>query len=277
MKKSKIIAEQIKKISDTPRLDAELLVAEVLGQSRSWLITHGDQVLSSEQETQLQKMLARRLEGEPMAYILGHKEFWSLELKVNPHVLVPRPETEHLVEWVLDQFTADQPLHLADLGTGSGAIALAIASERSQWQVDATDFSVEALKLAKLNAAAHHLKNVDFYQGVWCQALPQKNYDVILSNPPYIAEDDSHLEDLKFEPRGVIVAGKDGLSEIRQIIQQAPEYLAPNGYLVLEHGFNQATEIMSLLKNQGFTDIQSHNDLANLPRFITAKYCHPAT
>lgn len=265
------ITEELLIISDTPRLDAELLTAAVVQHHRSWLFAHGEYVLHDQEYLQLQNFSMRRANGEPIAYILGYKEFWELKLSVNAQVLVPRPETEHLIEWVLAHLSRESPLPIADLGTGSGAIALALASERPSWQIDATDQSLSALNLAKQNAARHRLGNVNFYLGDWCAALPKRQYALIISNPPYIAENDPHLASLTHEPIMALTSGADGLDAIRHIIAQAPGYLNDSGYLVLEHGYNQVLAITQLLEQQGFTEIQSHRDLANQPRFVTAR------
>jgi release factor glutamine methyltransferase len=257
--------------SDTPRLDAELLVAAVLQHSRSWIFAHWDQPLTSEQQLQLENLSLRRASGEPMAYILEHKEFWGLKLTVTPEVLVPRPETEHLVEWILANFPANSSLQLADLGTGSGAIALALALERPGWQVDATDYSLPALTLAKQNAEQYQLANIQFFLGNWCAALPAKQYSLLVSNPPYIAENDPHLRRLSHEPLQALASGVDGLNAIREIIAGAPDHLVPSGCLVLEHGYEQAAAVNKLLRQQGFKDVQSHFDLAGQPRFFTAR------
>lgn len=265
------ITRELVAVSDSPRLDAELLTAMVLQRSRSWLFANPQQLLSDSQQQQLQQITARRINGEPMAYILGYQEFWGLHLTVTPGVLIPRPETEHIVEWALENFPANFPLKIADLGTGSGAIALALAVERPQWQIDATDQSLSALEVARFNAAHHPLTSVNFYQSDWCVGLPSKNYALIISNPPYIAAEDTHLPLLKYEPQSALVSGADGLHAIRTIISQAPEYLAESGYLVLEHGYDQAPAVAQLLHQNGFANIQSHLDLAQHPRFTTAR------
>jgi release factor glutamine methyltransferase len=270
------LTQDLAQFSDTPRLDAELLTATVLQNSRSWLFSHWDEALTDEQRLQLQNLSARRRSGEPMAYILEHKEFWGLKLSVTPSVLVPRPETEHLVEWILANFPATSPLQLADLGTGSGAIALALAVERPVWRIDAADNSQPALLLAQQNAADHQLQNIQFYLGEWCKALPKKRYHILVSNPPYIAEADPHLQKLTYEPRQALASGPEGLDAIREIIEQAPNYLLKTGFLVLEHGYNQAEAVSQLLRERGFTNIQIHFDLANQPRFITAGVVLPA-
>jgi release factor glutamine methyltransferase len=175
------------------------------------------------------------------------------------------------VEWTLAHLPAEKTIHIADLGTGSGAIALALAKERPNWQIDATDYSKKALAIASENARQLQLSQVNFHQGNWCKALPKHQYDVILSNPPYIEENDPHLLQLKYEPKEALVAGIDGLSALTKIIQTAHTYLKPNGYLLLEHGFNQAEKVAALLKNAGYGYIESHQDLASIPRMTVSQ------
>lgn len=267
----KLLTQKLAAISDTPRLDSELLIAHVLQKNRTWLFTYPEYELTEIQQQRLQQDLERRLQGEPMAYILGYKEFWGLELKVDPKVLIPRPETEQLVDWILTQFE-HSALHVADLGVGSGTIAIALAVERPAWTIDATDYSADALAAAKENAQRYQISNIHFYSGNWFAALPQKKYDLIVSNPPYIAEQDVHLSALSYEPSSALCAGADGLHAIRTIVKPAPDYLVDSGYLVLEHGYDQADAVTELLKQRGFTDIQSHRDLAHQPRFVTARW-----
>ncbi len=264
--------QQLAEISSSPRLDAELLVACLLQKSRSWLYAHFTQNITPDEQDQLNNLLKRRLAGEPMAYILGYKEFWALKLKITSDVLIPRPETEHMIEWILNRWPAENELWLADLGTGSGAIALALASERPHWQIDATDQSSKALNLAKENATHYEAHNVRFYQGNWCTPLPHHNYGLIVSNPPYIAEQDPHLAQLSYEPSEALCAGEEGLKDIEEIICQAKNYLTKPGYLILEHGYHQAPAVVKLFKQQGYVDVQSHIDLAKQPRFVTACY-----
>jgi release factor glutamine methyltransferase len=264
------IARAFSVVSDTPRLDAELLIAAVLQCSRAQVLADTKPSLTRTQQQQLEHFIARRLNHEPMAYILGQKEFWGLTLTVTPAVLTPRPETEHLVEWILTRFSENESLQVADLGTGSGAIALALASERPTWRIDATDQSEAALAVARCNAAHHQLSHIHFYNGHWCEALPAKRYDVIVSNPPYIADSDPHLSQLTHEPLSALTAGCDGLDALREIIMQSRKYLVESGHLILEHGYDQAAPVTQLLQQHGFTDIQTHRDFSNHPRFATA-------
>lgn len=265
----KLITQKLAVASDTPRLDGELLIAKVLQQNRAWVLAYPEQELTHEQQNQLRELTDRRTRGEPMAYLLGYQEFWGLKFKVDENVLIPRPETEHLVEWILARF-GHPALRVADLGTGSGAIAIALAVERPEWWIDTVDSSAAALKIAQHNALDQQVNTVHFYLGNWCDALPQKPYDLIVSNPPYIAEQDPHLSALSYEPRSALSDGADGLEAIRSIIKSAPHYLARSGYLVLEHGYDQAVAVVKLLQQQNFSDIQNHCDLAHQPRFVTA-------
>ena len=257
---------QIKNIIKTTtaisRLDMEILLARVLAKPRSYLHSHSETTLTDEQLAQFQQYLARRQDDEPIAYILGHKEFWSLDLQVNQNVLIPRPETELLVEQVLQTLPADKNIKLADLGTGCGAIALAIASERPNWQIIATDISHEALQVASNNAQNLQINNIHFQQGNWCAALNNK-FDIIVSNPPYIAKNDPHWQtSIKFEPKISLVAGQDGLDDIKTLIATAKNNLNANGILILEHGYQQAQQLKNLMQNHGYKDISTHKDIA---------------
>lgn len=253
---------------DNSRLEAELLLAYVLKQPRSYLYAHPEEVLSPQQLQLLTSYLQQRVNGKPIAYILGEKEFWSLPLIVNEHTLIPRPDTELLVEQVLKIIPKTAQKTVVDLGTGSGAIALAIAHERPNCRVLATDQSAQALQVAQLNAERLGVHNVEFYQGDWCAALPTKLYNIIVSNPPYIPEHDPHLQqgDLQFEPQSALIAGKDGLNAYRTIVAQAKDYLLPGGYLFFEHGYNQGEAVRALLQQYKFIHITTMIDLAQHER-----------
>lgn len=264
---------ELQAVSSSPDVDAEWLLMAVLKQSRAYLYAHPEHVLTEEQTAQCQELLQRRSAGEPLAYLVGHKEFWSLDLCVSSATLIPRPETELLVETVLNLLPKQQSLQVADLGTGSGAIALALAKERPKWQLYATDLSVDALSIAQLNAKRLGLSNIVFAQGNWCNALPTgSRFNAIMSNPPYLGVLDPHLHqgDIRFEPYSALVSGQSGLEAFHSIISQAPEYLDKEGYLLLEHGYNQQESLMRLLKERGFAVVQGYKDLAGLERMIVA-------
>ena len=248
--------------SPTARLDAELLLAAALGKSRSYLHTWPEKIVSSESALIFADYLQRRRAGEPVAYILGQQGFWNLDLEVAPHTLIPRPDTELLVETALQLLPATS-VNVLDLGTGSGAIALALASERAAWQVTAVDRVLEAVALAERNRQRLALDNVTVLNSHWFSALADHRFDLIISNPPYIAAGDVHLAegDVRFEPESALVAGPDGLDDIREIVAAAPQHLNPGAWLMLEHGYDQGAPVRDLLQGAGFTQVQSRKDL----------------
>jgi len=250
------------------RLEAEVLLTHALGKPRSWLIAHADDVLSAAHADTFEALVQRRRNGEPVAYITGHRGFWSLELEVTPATLIPRPETELLVELALERLPARAPVRVADLGTGSGAIALAIARERPQATVVATDASVDALAVARRNAERLKIANVDFAHGNWLAPLHGTAFDVIVSNPPYIEADDPHLAqgDLRFEPATALASGCDGLDDIRRIVIEARDHLAPDGWLMMEHGWNQGEAVRALLIDEGYREVFTAKDLEQRDR-----------
>ena len=257
--------------SPTPRLDAEVLLMHVCGLDRSRLIIHNETVLTGEQEHKLANLLDRRKRGEPIAYLTGTREFWSMELNVTPATLIPRPETELLVEKALAHIPENAAWTIADLGTGSGAIALTLAKELPRCRIIATDSSPAALDVAKSNAEKFGLTNVEWREGNWFTPLAGETLDMIVSNPPYIRADDPHLEqgDVRFEPAAALVSGADGLDAIRHIALHAREYLKPGGWLLFEHGWDQAEAIGALLRRHGYRDMVCHRDLAGHAR-VTA-------
>lgn len=262
--------ERLASVSDTPQLEAQILLAHILQKTRSYLHGFSDMPLTPAEREQFSEILERRVQGEPIAYLIGHREFWSLDFIVTRDTLIPRPETELLVELVLKKCVGENKF-IADLGTGSGAIALAIAHERPSWEVHATEASASALEIAKQNAQQLGC-TVHFHHGSWCEALPKLRYDCIVSNPPYIAADDAHLHALRFEPLSALVSDDDGLRDLRHIILEARDYLKPGGFLVVEHGFQQAEEVKRFFQKAGYTHIDSYQDLSGSNRAIMAQF-----
>lgn len=250
------------------RHEAEILLAHALGRDRAWLFSHADFVPDGEVEARFRALMAARGRGEPVAYLLGQRGFWTLDLKVTRDVLIPRAETELLVELALERIPADASFEVADLGTGSGAIALAIASERPATRIVATDFSAAALEIARSNATDLAIGNVEFAQGDWCAALAGRRFDLIVSNPPYIAADDAHLAqgDLRFEPASALASGADGLDATRAIVEAAPAHLRPSAWLLFEHGYDQGERARAILEQHGFLRIESWRDIAGNER-----------
>jgi len=260
--------------SPSPAVDASILLCHVLDCSPSHLIAWPDNQLSPHQATQFKEILQQRIEGKPVAYITGEKEFWSLSLKVTSDVLIPRPETETLVEFVLEKFSGSPALTVADLGTGSGAIACALAVERPAWNIIATDSSREALDIARHNASAHQLENIRFVHGQWLEPLADLDFDLIISNPPYVAIDDPHLAqgDVRFEPEAALASGKQGMDAITHLALQAGQHLKAGGWLIVEHGYDQQQLVYDCFQQGGFEDIVQLSDLAGQPRVTTGRY-----
>ncbi|MEH6825469.1 MAG: peptide chain release factor N(5)-glutamine methyltransferase [Motiliproteus sp.] len=254
-------ASELSGLSDSPALDLQLLLESVLDKPRSYLYTWPERLLTAPQQVRFEALLARRQNGEPVAHILGFRDFWTLTLEVNASTLIPRPETELLVELALAMRDAG-PQRVADLGTGTGAIALALASERSGWDIFGVEYSASAAALAERNRARLALSNVEILTGSWCQPLTGE-FDLILSNPPYIDPDDPHLQqgDVRFEPLSALVASNHGLADIQSIALQAWQRLNPAGWLMLEHGFDQGAAVRQILAALGYQDIQTYPDL----------------
>jgi release factor glutamine methyltransferase len=260
------------------RLDAQLLLSHVLQQPRAWLLAHDEQVLDAEPKQRWCALLARRVAGEPLAYVVGEVDFCGLRLQVSPAVLVPRPETELLVSWALEHrpnlpgpAPRQAEFKVLDLGTGSGAIALAIQQARPLTQVHASDASADALTVARRNAQAHSLP-VHFHQGDWWSPFANQRFGLVVSNPPYVAGDDQHLQALSHEPRPALTPEGDGLSALKKIVQGAAPHLLPGAWLLLEHGHDQAQAVQTMLKEAGFTAAQTRQDLAGMPRCTGARW-----
>lgn len=254
--------------------DAESLLAHALGRARSWLYAHGDDPLSAIDVEVYEALLRRREAGEPVAYLTGRRGFWAFELTVTPDTLIPRPETERLVELALDCAPKGAGLRIADLGTGSGAIALALAYERRDAVVIATDLSAGALAVAAANARALGLGNVSFREGAWWAPLQGERFDIVASNPPYIADDDPHLRqgDLRYEPAGALSSGPNGLEAIAEIVRGAPQHLNPGGWLLLEHGWRQGEAVRDLLRAAGFDAVRTCVDLEDRDRVTIGRH-----
>jgi release factor glutamine methyltransferase len=250
------------------RVDAQLLLMWSLGRNphdRAWLMAHDDETLPDAAAARWSEALQRRLNGEPVAYILGEQAFFGLNLRVSPGVLVPRPDTETLVQWALDLAVDQAGVRCWDVGTGSGAIALALCRERPQWTITASDLSADALRVAQGNAERLGFE-VRWAQGPWLAAVSGERFEFIVSNPPYIAEGDPHLSALRHEPLLALTAGADGLDDLRTLINQAPDRLSTGGWLLLEHGHDQAFAVRALLNQAGFAEVNSRKDLAGIER-----------
>ncbi|MDP6263962.1 MAG: peptide chain release factor N(5)-glutamine methyltransferase [Pseudomonadales bacterium] len=268
------LASSLASVSESPDLDVQLLLAQVLGKGRSYLFAHPDRILPALQQSEFQRLMDRRQKGEPMAYIRGRKEFWSIELGVSPDVLIPRPESEVLVESALSLFS-HRPIEVAELGTGSGAIAIALASERPNWSILASDTSKAALLVAQANIARifNGKSNIHLVLADWCQPMRQRCFDLIVSNPPYIRPSDPLLQGppLVFEPTGALIAESDGLEDIGKIIKAARICLKPGGWLILEHGSDQSQMVYDNLTVAGYRRIESKEDLGDHNRAIAAQ------
>lgn len=257
---------------DEASIEAQALMRCVLGNvSRAWLIVHEQDEMTQQQQDDFAVLLQRRLAGEPIAYILGMREFYGLEFKVTPAVLIPRPDTETLVEAALARISAQWPCRVLDLGTGSGAIAIAIAHYRPQAEVVAVDASSAALAIATENAKTLNTPNVRLLHSDWFGALQDEKFDVIVSNPPYVAEQDPYLAALGFEPATALASGTDGLDDIRRIVKESPKHLSAGGWLLLEHGYDQAEAVVALLKKAGFSDAVALPDLSGVLRVTLGK------
>lgn len=264
--------KQLKPVSDSARLDSELLLCSILKKDRTFLHAWPEQKLDTQQTTSFHKLLEQRLQGNPIAHILGERGFWSLNLKVTTDTLIPRPDTERLVELALERIPEKSQWKILDLGTGTGAIALSLAKEKPDCFITATDHSIAALDIAKQNATENKISNIEFIQSDWFVNINNQQFNMIVSNPPYIKENDPHLKqgDVRFEPLSALTSGKDGLNDIRTIIQNSQRQLKKNGVLLIEHGYEQAGAVCELLKAANFTQVDNFKDYNGNPRVSVA-------
>ena len=263
--------ERLSEVSDSARLDAEILLCQTINMPRSYLFAHPEDELDNLTRDRFEALMRRRIDGEPMSYITGTREFWSRELLVSPATLVPRPETELLVELALREIPRKSEWQILDLGTGSGAIAISIAGERPLCSITATDNSAEALAIARENMRQADLANVTCLKGNWTLPVADQRFNVILSNPPYVRQDDEALKALAHEPLSALTSGEDGLDDMRILASDCGAILADDGWLMLEHGADQQDGVAAILEAAGWTEITCHNDLAGLPRVTVAR------
>jgi release factor glutamine methyltransferase len=261
-------ADSLVSSSDSAILDAEILLSLVLNKERSHLRAWPDKQLEPDQINAFWSLIQKRQQGTPIAYITGNREFWSRDFHVTPDVLIPRPDTELLIELSLKLISKESAPKIIDLGTGSGIIAITLAAEYPSAEVSATDFSFPALRIAELNADKHNVSHINFYHSDWFASVPDNQFNLIISNPPYIAEDDSHLQqgDVRFEPQTALCAAEQGLSDIKNIADAARSYLEQGGHLLIEHGYNQQQQVQAIFKDFHYDNIQTYTDLSGQPR-----------
>ncbi len=271
LKESSVLLE---KTSPTARLDAEVLIAHILGKDRSYFYTWPEREVTKPDLDTIRQQIQNRAGGTPVAYLTGTREFWSRSFTVSPDTLIPRPETELLIELALDRIPLERPFSIADLGTGSGIIGITLALERPLCQVVAVDIEPAAVTIATANAEAHQTKNISCQYSDWFDSLNPHLFDLIVSNPPYIEDTDPHLtdSDIRFEPPLALVSGSDGLDAIRRIIHDARYWIKPSGNILLEHGFNQQDGVRGICLNNDFHNITTHRDLQNHPRVTSAQW-----
>ena len=259
--------------SPSAMLDAQVLLTHVLQCNTAHLAAWPEKALSDAQQADYLQLVKQRRQGTPVAHLTGSREFWSLDFSVDNSTLIPRPETETLVEYLLDNFASRENLKLLDMGTGTGAIAISIAKEKPDWEIVASDISEQALKLARQNSSHHDTDNVSLIQSDWFENIGQKNFDIIISNPPYIASDDPHLTlgDVRFEPKSALSSGTTGMDDIEHICSHAKEYLLKNGWLIVEHGYNQKQQVADCFSRNGFTEITQQQDLSGHTRMTAGK------
>tara|TARA_Y100000994_G_C15693419_1_gene442450 strand:+ start:1853 stop:2713 length:861 start_codon:yes stop_codon:yes gene_type:complete len=269
------MSKTLKSCSKTYRLDTEIILGFIISKTREYLRAHGEKILTELQGQQFEQMLNKRKQGVPVAYIVGNRHFWDFELTVNEAVLIPRPETELLVDIALKTLSASkQTRKIADLGTGSGAIAIALARENPDWCIDATDISPQALDVARVNARNLKVSNVNFYEGSWCDGFSDCSFDLIVANPPYLTFDDDHLKKggLQFEPILALAANDSGYSELNEIIRESRRCLKKDSWLLLEHGYDQQNSLIEKLKSYGYSDVLGVKDYSGLDRVVTARW-----
>lgn len=259
---------QLQQVSDSARLDIELLLCAVLKKERSFLHAWPEQQLQQTQLDSFRALLSQRIKGKPIAHILGERGFWSLNLKVTPDTLIPRPDTERLVELAVELTPQNAQWKILDLGTGTGAIALSLAKENPNCFITATDQSAAAIEVAKQNAKANQITNIEFIQSDWFEKIADQTFNMIVTNPPYIKENDPHLKqgDVRFEPLTALTSGEDGLNDIRVIIKESQKYLSPQGVLLIEHGYDQPEEVCQLLRSANFNNVSNYKDYNDNPR-----------
>jgi release factor glutamine methyltransferase len=258
--------------SDSALLDVEILLSETINVSRAYLIAHPEFELDKITIKSFEKKLQRRLNGEPISYITGTREFWSHNFFVNNTTLIPRPETELLVELALQKVPFNSDWNILDLGTGSGAIGISIASERLACNITATDICLDALRIAKKNGELANLTNIEFIAGSWSMPVKNRSFNLIVSNPPYISEEDDALKNLQYEPKKALISGVDGLDDIRILARDCSDLLTQNGWLMVEHGASQEESVKNIFTNESWKDICCHNDLTGYPRVTVARY-----
>lgn len=267
-------AEQRLTLSGSARLDAEILLQTILDCDRSYLFAHPERILNNREVENFETHLQQRLQGKPIAYITGIQSFWDIDLKVNEHCLIPRADTETLIEKALEIIPKDAAWNIADLGTGSGAIAIVLAKERPRCRLLATDIDLNTLQLAQENAERHAINSIEFLHSHWLNEIPQQTFNMIISNPPYIETGDEHLQGVgvRFEPSKALSSGVDGLDAIREITGQCHDFLTQNGFLLLEHGYNQGMKVMNILHSNAFHTVEALHDLSGHHRGTVARY-----
>jgi len=269
--KNNTILNKYYKNSPLNNREIDLIICHVLDINTAGLFIY-NKTISADEDYLINDLCNKRSQGLPFAYITGKKSFWTLDLKVNQHTLIPRPETEMIVELVLEKTDTSFNGNILDLGTGTGAIALSIATERPLAKISAIDFSNECIKVAEFNKKQHSIKNVKIFQSDWFNNIKQDKFDIIVSNPPYIDEDDDHLINLKYEPDMALTAKTNGFADLFHIIENAKKYLRKNGVIMLEHGYNQHIKVQKYLLQNNYKNVETHNDLAGIPRITTAEF-----